>query len=53
MNLIKEQLWLQTWHKDSLVEAVGFEPSAVPSDEDRLAADVSTTRLQTKRLSGA
>ena len=52
MNLIKERLWLQTSYKDS-VEAVGSEPSAVSSDEDRLAAGVFTTRLQTKRLSGA
>jgi hypothetical protein len=35
------------------VEAVGFEPSAVSSDEDRLTAGVSMTRLQAKRLSGA
>jgi hypothetical protein len=34
-------------------EAVGSEPFAVSSDEDRLAAGVSATRLQTKRLSGA
>jgi hypothetical protein len=33
--------------------SLGFEPFAVPSDEDRLAAGVSMTRLQTKRLSGA
>jgi hypothetical protein len=29
--------------QDSLVEAVGSEPFAVSSDEDRLAAGVSTT----------
>jgi hypothetical protein len=39
--------------QDSLVEAVGSEPFAVPSDEFRLAAGVTMTRLQTKRLSGA
>jgi hypothetical protein len=35
------------------VEAVGSEPFAVSSGEDRLAAGVSTTSLQTKRLLGA
>ena len=39
--------------QDSQVEVVGSKPSAVPSDEDRLAAGVFTTRLQTRRLSGA
>jgi hypothetical protein len=39
--------------QDSQVEVVGSKPSAVPPDEDRLAAGVSTTRLQTKRPSGA
>jgi hypothetical protein len=35
------------------VEAVGLESSVVSSDEERLAAGISTIRLQTKRLSGA
>jgi hypothetical protein len=39
--------------QDSQVEAVSSEPFAVPSVEDRLAAGVSTIRLQTKRFSGA
>jgi hypothetical protein len=39
--------------QDSLVESVGFESFALPSDEDGLAAGVFTTRLQTSRLSGA
>jgi hypothetical protein len=34
-------------------EVVGFEPFAVSSDEDRLAAGVYTTRLQSRQLSGA
>jgi hypothetical protein len=38
--------------QDSQVEVVGSKPSAVPS-HDRLAAGISTTRLQTNRLSGA
>jgi hypothetical protein len=39
--------------QDSHGEAAGSKPSVVSSDEERLAAGVSTIRLQTKRLSGA
>jgi hypothetical protein len=35
------------------IGAVGSEPFAVSSDEDRLAAGVFMTKLQTRRLSGA
>jgi hypothetical protein len=35
------------------VEVVSSKPSFNPSDEESLAAGVSTIRLQTKRLSGA
>jgi hypothetical protein len=35
------------------VEVVGSKSSVDLSDEERLAADVSATRLQTKKLSGA
>jgi hypothetical protein len=35
------------------VEVVDLKSSAASSDEERLAASVSTIRLQTKRLSGA
>jgi hypothetical protein len=33
-------------------EVVGFKPFVASPDEERLAADVSTIRLQTKRLLG-
>ena len=39
--------------QDSQVEVVGSKPSSVNSDEDRLAAGISTIRLQTKSLSAA
>jgi hypothetical protein len=35
------------------VELVGCKSSVDLSDEERLAADVSTTRLQAKKLCGA
>jgi hypothetical protein len=39
--------------QDAHGEAVRSKPSIVSPDEERLAAGVSTIRLQTKRLSGA
>jgi hypothetical protein len=35
------------------VEVVGSKPSVDSSDEERLAPDFSTARLQTKKFSGA
>jgi hypothetical protein len=35
------------------VEVTDLKPSVASSDEERLDADISTTELQTKRLSGA
>jgi hypothetical protein len=49
--------WLDCRPSDSREQSrrssLGSEPFTVPSDEVRLAAGVSTTRLQTKRLSGS
>jgi hypothetical protein len=39
--------------QDTHAEVVGSKPSIVPSDEERLAAGISTIRPQTNRLSGA
>jgi hypothetical protein len=39
--------------QDSYGEAVGSKPSVVSPDKQRMAAGVSTIRLQTKRLSGS
>jgi hypothetical protein len=53
LNPNKEQLLLHScYSKEPHVEDTDLKSSVASSDEERLAADITTTGLQTKRLSG-